>query len=102
MFKFMSLDEAEDNVHKYTITFKNIFTNKLKKISFGSIKYDDYTIHHDEKRKNNYLLRHQVRENWEDPFSKGALSKWILWSKKTIIESLVDYLTYFRNKRKII
>jgi hypothetical protein len=48
-------------------------------IPFGQKGFSDFTSNHDENKKNNYLKRHQKRENWDDPYSKGALSRFILW-----------------------
>lgn len=64
---------------------------------FGALGYQDYTEHNDEKRKNSYLKRHAPRENWNDPKSAGALSRWILWNETTIEKSLRDYKKRFPN-----
>ena len=50
---------------------------------FGSAGMSDFPTHKDEKRKSRYLARHRPRENWNDPLSAGALSRWILWDKPT-------------------
>jgi len=105
MYKFFKLEREEDGVHKWFIQFINMKTNKLKTIKFGGYGYDDYTSFPEnirEQKKINYIKRHKKRENWEDPLSKGALSKWILWNKPSIIESLRDYLSYFRTKKLIL
>ena len=64
---------------------------------FGAIGYEDYTMHRDDKRKSLYLNRHRKNENWNDPKSAGALSRWILWNEPTIAESLRDYKRRFPN-----
>jgi hypothetical protein len=92
---FYKLKKAEDGKHKYTIIFKTK-EGKEKKISFGAMGYDDYIITNDDKKKEAYIARHKVREDWNDPFSKGALSRYILWNKKTLKESLDDYLKRFK------
>ena len=58
-----------------------IFTKKGKttKISFGDPRYEDYTQHHDKKRRDLYIVRHRPRENWDDPMTAGSLSRYILW-----------------------
>ena len=61
-----------------------------KKIHFGSPKHENYTIHGDDKRKSAYITRHKKREKWEQ-INPGALSKWILWNKPTIKESIKDF-----------
>jgi hypothetical protein len=61
-----------------------------KKLKFGDIRYEDYTIHGDDKRKEAYIKRHQAREQWSNPDTKGYWSKNLLWNKKTIRESYED------------
>jgi hypothetical protein len=36
-----------------------------------------------------------MHENWKDPTSAGALSRWILWNKPTFKASLADYKRRF-------
>lgn len=62
---------------------------------FGAAGYDDFTITKDEDRKTLYLIRHRKNENWNAYKSAGALSRWILWNKPTIEESLKDYKRRF-------
>ena len=64
---------------------------------FGQAGADDFTITKDEKRRMLYLIRHAKRENWRDPKSAGALSRWILWNLPTIEASLRDYRRRFPN-----
>jgi len=53
---------------------------KTKSKKFGMYKsagtYADGAT--DEKR-NQYIARHQKRENWNDIFSAGSLSRYVLW-----------------------
>jgi hypothetical protein len=63
---------------------------------FGASGYSDYTQHRDLARKQRYLQRHRPKENWQDPTSAGALSRWVLWNKPTISASIADFKTRFR------
>lgn len=74
---------------KYMAIFKD------KVVHFGQKGASDYTIHKDDERKNAYIKRHEKNENWNDPHSAGALSRWILWNKKTLQESINDYKRRF-------
>jgi hypothetical protein len=94
IFKFVKLEKATDNKHKWVMTLFNTKTNKMNNIKFGAKGYDDFTITKDEKRKRLYQIRHQ-NDNLEKENSPGALSMFILWNKPTIEESLKDYLKYF-------
>jgi len=88
---------ANDGKHKLVA----VFDNPEQVIKFGAYGYDDYTILYPrdskmaEKRKKAYLNRHRAREDWNDPRTAGALSKWILWNKPTIEESIDDYIEHF-------
>jgi hypothetical protein len=56
-------------------------TIQSKFVSFGQMKYEDYTKHKNKKRRNNYLTRtSKIKGNWKkNPFSPNNLSRKILW-----------------------
>lgn len=54
---------------------------------FGAAGMDDYTITHDKDQRLRYLTRHRKNENWNNPKSAGALSRYILWGDSTSIEA---------------
>ena len=58
-----------------------------KTIHFGSKGASDFTHHNDETLKQAYIKRHQKRENWNDIFTAGFWSRWMLWNKPTMSES---------------
>jgi len=62
---------------------------------FGLKGSSTYIDHNDEKKKDAYIARHKVNENWNDPKSAGALARYILWNKKTLKESIADYRKKF-------
>lgn len=70
--------------------FQVINADTGKTIHFGAKGYSDYTIHKDEKRKENYISRHKVRENWNDLNTAGAWSRFLLWNAPTLNESIND------------
>ncbi len=52
--------------------------------SFGARGMSDFTKHKDVTRRARYLRRHRgMGENWNDPTTPGALSKWLLWGETT-------------------
>lgn len=93
-FEFLSLKKAEGD-KKYQVKLKNKKTGREKTIKFGAKSYTDYTISKDKEQKERYLARHKKNENWNNPATAGALSRWILWNKPTIKESLADYKKKF-------
>lgn len=64
-------------------------------VHFGAKGYSDYTIHNNDDIKRRYIARHKVNENWNDPYTAGTLSRWILWNKKSIRASFQDYKERF-------
>jgi hypothetical protein len=74
-----------------------IFTKDGKEIvrHFGAKGYSDYTQHKDPERMKRYSNRHKSRENWKDPTTPGALSKYVLWNKPSLKASISDYKKKF-------
>jgi len=66
-----------------------IITPDNKKIKFGDSNYEDYTIHKDPERKQNYISRHS-KDKLDDINSAGFWSMFLLWHKKTIKQSIKD------------
>jgi hypothetical protein len=104
MYKFIKLQEANDKKHKYRAIFMDLKTNREKRVSFGAKGYNDYLIYNKittkeeaDKHRERYIKRHDKREDFENPITAGSLSRYILWNKTTIGDSLRDYLKRFKN-----
>jgi hypothetical protein len=69
-------------------------SGRNKTVHFGS-QMSNFTLHKDPERKKRYLKRHEKNENWNDPQTAGALSRWILWNKPTLRESIASYKKKF-------
>lgn len=95
MFRLISLKPANNKKHKYQITLQEIASGEIHKVKFGAYGYDDFTLTQNRKKKEDYILRHRVREDWNDPLKPGTLSRFILWNKPTLKASLEDYLRRF-------
>ena len=89
--KLVSITKATDGKHKYTA----IFADPKKTTHFGAIGYDDFTQTKDINKREAYLARHKTRENWKDPTTAGALSRWILWNEPTLRLSIADFKKRF-------
>jgi hypothetical protein len=68
---------------------------RTKTVRFGSAGMEDYTKTKDVEQKARYLKRHRRRENWNDPVSAGALSRWILWNLPSRRDSIQAYKKRF-------
>jgi hypothetical protein len=95
MIKYMSLDKSDLINKKLVAIFYDENNKKIKTTHFGQKGSGDYTINNDDKIKDLYLNRHRKNENWNDFTSAGALSRWILWNKKTVNSSLKEFLNKF-------
>jgi hypothetical protein len=85
----MKLIKATDGIHKYVAVFDD------KRVPFGALGYSDFIQSGNEVKKAAYLARHKVTEDWNNPKTAGALSRWILWNKPTLKESIADYVKRF-------
>jgi hypothetical protein len=95
MPKLLRIVPSEDRLKKYDAIFEG-----GKVVSFGGrrengIPYDDYTTTGDRMKRALYLARHRVGEDWNDPTSAGALSRWLLWGDS---RSLATNLASFRRR----
>ena len=59
---------------------------------FGSAVGFTYFDGATEQTRNAYLARHEVRENWNDIMTAGALAKWVLWTdtNRSKIEKIIN------------
>ena len=89
--RMVKLTKSPIKGKKYTAYFSD-----GTRTHFGAAGMSDYTKHKDDARKGRYMSRHKARENWRNPKSAGALSRWILWNKKSLSGSVADYKRRFR------
>ena len=68
-----------------------------KTASFGATGYSDFTKHKDEERKQRYIARHSVNQDWKDCNSAGFWAKHILWNKLTVEASIRGTDKRFKN-----
>ena len=82
---------------------------KEKKISFGQKNARDNTLINDKNSKfylpkmvdrnvvkASYIRRHRKKENWNNPLTAGALSRWLLWEKKTLPSAIKAFKKRFK------
>jgi len=68
---------------------------KKKTFHFGSKKSITYVEGATKKKRETYIKRHKVREDWNE-INNGSLSRFILWGdSKNIIENIKQYLKDF-------
>jgi hypothetical protein len=81
--------------HKYKMLFFDASRKKIKSVQFGAVGYESYPDHQDLQRKMSYISRHKTNEDWQNPMTSGALSKWILWNKTSLNTSYKDFMNHF-------
>jgi len=96
---YVSIGKSTRQGKKMMAIFYDESKKKIKTTHFGQETASDYTLHNDLARKMNYLARHKEREDWNDYMTAGALSRWILWEKPSLTESIKDYMRRFDLKR---
>jgi len=95
MVKLISITESDKPEKKLVAKFQTD-SGRTKSVHFGAKGMTDHTkTPQDEERKKRYLARHAKNENWSDPTTAGALSRWILWNKPTLSASIADYKKRF-------
>ena len=90
MVKLKSIKPSTRAEKKLMATFDDGTTTH-----FGQRGAGDFTKTGDEEKKAAYIARHKVNENWNDPKSAGALSRFVLWNKPTLSASIQDYKKRF-------
>lgn len=92
--KLLRVESAADGKHRYKAVFLQDNGRTLT-TRFGDPNLDNYTIHKNPERKRLYLLRHRANENWNDPTSAGALSRWLLWDTTSFRENVRRFKNRF-------
>jgi len=65
-------------------------------IHFGAKNSTTFAEGASETKKKAYLARHKVREDWNNPLTAGALSKWILWTEPSIKKGIAAFKKRFK------
>lgn len=96
--KLLSIKRSPKKDKKYMATFSR--NGRIKKVHFGARGYQNYggvgkSRHLSKERKKRYIQRHKSTENWSDPTSPGALSRYILWDKPSFREGVRSFKRKF-------
>lgn len=78
----MKIQPSTRKDKKLMATFSN-----GKVVHFGAKGSKTYLDTGDKVKREAYLARHRVNENWTDPYTPGALSRWLLWGDSTSLEA---------------
>lgn len=98
--KLISIKPSSNKDKKLMATFERD-NGRTVTTHFGQKTAMDYTKYYKQdkelakEKKDAYIARHKVNENWNDPTSAGALSRWILWELPTIESAIKKYKNKF-------
>jgi hypothetical protein len=94
--RLRTLRRSHNKMKKWDAVFETP-EGTTKTVPFGQRGYSDFTKHKDVTRRQRYIERHaRMREDWNDPATPGALSRWVLWNKPTLRASLADFKRRFK------
>lgn len=100
--KLISVKPSKVKDKKLVATFckckdgKNKCEDKDKvHINFGSATSQTYAEGASEEKKEAYLARHKVNENWNE-INPASLSRYILWSAKSIEQGVKNFMKKFK------
>ena len=92
--------KVSTNKNKKLMAKFELENGRTKTTHFGAKGYKDYTIYYKQdpelanQKRESYIERYRVNEDWNDPTSAGSLSRFILWEKPSIEASI----KYYKNK----
>ena len=78
-----------------TKRFVAIFNNGTR-VHFGQPGGFTYADGASEQTRLAYIARHKVGENWNDPYTAGALSRFILWEHRSIKTAVQEFNKKFK------
>ena len=95
MIELIDFKRSTRDGKKYMMVLND--NGRGKTIHFGSDVSKTYLDHNDKEKRENYLKRHRVNEDW-DSINAGSASRFILWNHTTLDKSLKSFLSRFNIK----
>jgi hypothetical protein len=89
--KLISIKKSNHKGKKLMATFEINDRSRVVHFGFNNNTKNDYTKHHDVKRKANYIFRHYKDLRTGNPARAGYLSMFVLWNKPSLQASITDY-----------
>jgi hypothetical protein len=96
MAKLIRIVPSANREKKYDAVFEG-----GKVVSFGGrrengVPYDDFLSSGNRMKREAYIARHRVNEDWTDPYAAGTLSRYLLWGdSRKLSENLAAYRKRF-------
>lgn len=95
----VSIKKAKDNTSKHKLFINIKSKEKDINLKIGAYGYDDYITSNSDFKKENYLKRHSVNQDWSISgiYKKGFWARWLLWNKATLNDSILDIQKRFKS-----
>lgn len=77
----MLITKSNRKGKRFVATFKD-----GRRVHFGAEGASTYIDHGDKQKRAAYIARHRVNEDWTNPYTAGALSRFILWGDYTSMD----------------
>jgi hypothetical protein len=78
----MKIEPSTRKGKRFMVTFEN-----GKTVHFGQARGTTYIDSGDKAKRTAYLKRHEKNEDWSDPYSAGAISRYLLWGDSKDLET---------------
>ena len=91
--ELISIEPSHRKHKKFMATFIVEDDNRqqsYRTVHFGDSRYEDYTIHKDPVRRENYWRRHKAA-NAASPMSASALAAFILWGPHSNLDDNIEF-----------
>lgn len=92
--ELVDITNSNNAKKRLTAIFKD--GERIIRIHFGQRGASTYIDNKDKVKRQNYIARHQVNEDWNNPLKAGTLARYILWGDNTsFLQNVKDYKKRF-------
>ena len=96
MAKLLRVVPSTDRDKKYDAVFDDGRVVRFGGRRENGVPYDDYLSTGNRMKREAYIARHRVNEDWTDPYAAGTLSRYLLWGdSRSLSRNLADYRRRF-------
>lgn len=95
MVKLLHVRSSERKGKKLVAKFL-LDNGRFKTVNFGAKNSTTFAEGASDSKRLAYIARHKVNEDWTNPLTAGALSRYVLWEKKSIRAGVADFKRRFK------
>ena len=98
--ELVAITESHKKNKKLVAVFYGPNMRGCTMIHFGSKSGKSFIDHRDEKKRKAWLARHSTKSKFDDPMDATTLSRWVLWDRETLDDSIVSFRMRFDLDKK--